>query len=88
MLNIYNNILEAVQICLNTDEFIDFSPYSKYYGFIINFFNNTTDIIERITKATKVVRALRFIQDSKNVFLDIKISFYQAIPINLTLQNS
>ena len=65
---------------------LSFTNEFLYLGSSIDFLiDDTTDVKNRISKASKSMGALKFIWDAVEVPLPTKIKLYQAIPMNLML---
>ena len=61
----------------------------KCIGSIIDFFlDDVSDTKERKIKENKAVGALSFISNTKSISIDIKISLYSAILVNVALWNT
>ena len=68
---------------------LSFTNEFLYLGSNIDFLiDDTTDVRNRISKASKSMGALKFIWDAVEVPLSTKIKLYQAIPMNLMLWGS
>jgi len=68
---------------------LSFTMEFLYLGSNIDFLiDDTTDVKNRISKASKSMGALKFIWDAVEVPLSTKIKLYQTIPMNLMLWGS
>ena len=57
-----------------------FTKKFSYLRSVINFLlDNTEGIKNRINKVIKLIRALKFIQDKKDMLIEIKIKLYTTI---------
>ena len=87
---IYDNSAETKDIIVNErGGRIKFTREFVYLGSMINYLiDDTIDTLSQMNKASRAMRALKFIWNVREVPLITKFKLYNAIPLNLLLWGS
>ena len=90
ILEAYYKALEMQQYSIDSDNgFISFTLTFKYPGSLIDFLlDDSTNVKNRISSASKALGTLSFIWDSGETSNETKIKLYLTIPIKLILSNA